>query len=402
MSVIVAAIMYLFIPALLVFLCQKFQILDKIGVVVLSFGLGILLSASLDFSSWIDPQSLTELQTNLSEIAIALALPMLVFSIDVKHSLKMAGDTMKSMAVALVSVMLISFLGALLFSGQLNNIWQIAGMSVGAYTGGGPNMAAIKTAIDADQAIFVTMTTYDILLSALYLIFVMTIAKPLFGLLLRPFQETHDTQDGGVHESSDHHDKFSHLADETANSYKVLADVKTMPQTLKVLLISACCVGGAKLIAGLFPASMSSAVIIIAITSLGLGASFIPYVRQLANSFQLGMYLILVFCFTMGTMTDTSIITNLNLDLFAYIGFILLGSLVLQAMICKLMNIDTDTFLITSSAAIMSVPFIPVIAGALKNREIIIPGFAAAILGYVIGNYLGIAVAYATRSMLGG
>ena len=101
-------------------------------------------------------------------------------------------------------------------------------------------------------------------------------------------------------------------------------------------------------------------------------------------------------------MTDTSIITNLNLDLFAYIGFILLGSLLLQAMICKLMNIDTDTFLITSSAAIMSVPFIPVIAGALKNREIIIPGFAAAILGYVIGNYLGIAVAYATRSMLGG
>lgn len=402
MSVIVAAIMYLFIPALLVFLCQKFQILDKIGVVVLSFGLGILLSASLDFSSWIDPQSLTGLQTNLSEIAIALALPMLVFSIDVKHSLKMAGDTMKSMAVALVSVMLISFLGALLFSGQLNNIWQIAGMSVGAYTGGGPNMAAIKTAIDADQATFVTMTTYDILLSALYLIFVMTIAKPIFGLLLRPFQETHDTQDGGAHESSDHHDKFSHLADETANSYKVLADVKTMPQTLQVLLISACCVGGAVGISALFPPSMSSAVTIIAITSLGLGASFIPYVRQLANSFQLGMYLILVFCFTMGTMTDTSIITNLNLDLFAYIGFILLGSLVLQAMICKLMNIDTDTFLITSSAAIMSVPFIPVIAGALKNREIIIPGFAAAILGYVIGNYLGIAVAYATRSMLGG
>ncbi|WP_419810348.1 DUF819 family protein [Bacterioplanoides sp.] len=397
MSVIVAAIMYLSIPALLVFLCQRFPLLDKIGVVVLSFGFGILLSASLDFSVWIDPQSLTNLQTNISEIAIALALPMLVFSIDVRHSLTMAGDTMKSMAVALISVMLISFIGAWLFHGQLNHIWQIAGMSVGAYTGGGPNMAAIKTAIKADQSVFITMTSYDILLSALYLIFVMTLAKPLFSLFLRSFQasETQQSSDKGQNH-------FSHLADETANSYKVLTQIKTLPQTLQVLLISAGCVGGAVGISALFPPSMSSAVTIIAITSLGLGTSFIPYIRQLANSFQLGMYLILVFCFTMGTMTDTSILTNLNLDLFAYIGFILLGSLVLQAMICKLMDIDTDTFLITSSAAIMSVPFIPVIAGALKNREIIIPGFAAAILGYVIGNYLGIAVAYATRSMLGG
>ena len=144
-----------------------------------------------------------------------------------------------------------------------------------------------------------------------------------------------------------------------------------------------------------------SALTIITITTLGVMASFIPAVRSLQGTFQLGMYLILVFCLTTGSMTDTGIITNLNLDLFAYIGFILIGSLLLQAIICRVMNIDTDTFLITSSAAIMSVPFIPVIAGALKNREIILPGFAAAIIGYILGNYLGIAMAFATRAMLG-
>ena len=395
MSAIFAAVGYLLIPALLIVLCQKFQLLDKIGVVVLSFGLGIALSAGLDLPALFGKDALTGIQTNLSEVSIALALPLLVFSIDVKHSLSMAGDTMKSMGVALVAVMIVSALGAVLFSGQLNNIWQIAGMSVGAYTGGGPNMAAIKTAIEADQDIFVTMTTYDILLSALYLMFVMTLAKPIFGLFLRPFESN------GIHESADHQDKFAHMADETANSYKVLANVKTMPQTLQALLCSGLVVGLSLALSSLFPKSMSSAVTIISLTSLGLAASFIPYVRQLANSFQLGMYLILVFCFTMGTMTDTSILTNLNLDLFAYIGFILVGSLIIQALICKLLKIDTDTFLITSSAAIMSVPFIPVIAGALKNREIILPGFAAAIIGYVIGNYLGVMVAYATRYLLG-
>ena len=395
MSGVIAILAYLIIPALLIILCQRFALLDKIGVVVLAFGCGIALSAGFDLPGLLGNESLPGVQATLSEISIALALPLLVFSIDVKHSLGMAGDTMKSMAVALIAVMLVSAAGALIFNDRLDHIWQVAGMSVGAYTGGGPNMAAIKTAIDADQSIFVTMTTYDILLSAIYLIFVMTLAKPIFSLFLRPFESN------GIHEDASHEHKFAHLADETANSYKVLANLKTVPQTLQGLIISALCVGGAVAVAGLFPQSMSSAVTIIAITSLGLAASFIPYVRQLANSFQLGMYLILVFCFVMGTMTDTSIITNLNLDLFAYIGFILLGSLLLQAVICKLLKIDTDTFLITSSAAIMSVPFIPVIAGALKNREIIIPGFAAAILGYVIGNYLGVAVAYVTRYLLG-
>ncbi|WP_257283754.1 DUF819 family protein [Endozoicomonas sp. SESOKO1] len=191
------------------------------------------------------------------------------------------------------------------------------------------------------------------------------------------------------------------MADESANSYKVLASLKSLPQTSQSLLFSALVVGLALGLSSLFPKSMTSVVTIISITSLGLAVSFIPNIRKLANSFQLGMYLILVFCFTMGTMTDTSILTSLNLDLFAYIGFVLLGSLFVQAIACKLMKIDTDTFLITSSAAIMSVPFIPVIVGALKNREILLPGFAAAIIGYALGNYLGVMVAYGTRYVLG-
>ncbi|WP_419536486.1 DUF819 family protein [Endozoicomonas sp.] len=389
------ALAYLLVPAILIILCQKLRLLDKIGVVVLSFGLGIALSAGFDLPALFGEEQLSSIQMNLSEISIALALPLLLFSIDVKHSLNMAGDTMKSMVVALLSVMVISAIGAVLFNDQLKNIWQIAGMSVGAYTGGGPNIAAVKTAIEADQDIFITMTTYDILLSALYLMFVMTLAKPLFGLFLRPFQS-----DANANDSVDQ-DKFAHMADESANSYKVLTSLKTLPQTLQSLLFSGLVVGIALGLSSLFPKSMSSVVTIISITSLGLAASFIPYIRKLANSFQLGMYLILVFCFTMGTMTDTSILTNLNLDLFAYIGFILLGSLFVQAIVCKLMKIDTDTFLITSSAAIMSVPFIPVIAGALKNREILLPGFAAAIIGYALGNYLGVAVAYGTRYLLG-
>src|SRR5690606_14419592 len=143
-------------------LCQKFKYLDKIGVVVLSFGLGILLA----MSGLLPADSATKgLQENLSSISVALALSLLVFSMDIPTALKASGNTLKSLGLALFSVVLVSMIAAIIFAPHLPEIWQIAGMSVGAYTGGGPNMAAIKTAINADTDIFTDMLTYDILLS---------------------------------------------------------------------------------------------------------------------------------------------------------------------------------------------------------------------------------------------
>ena len=49
--------------------------------------------------------------------------------------------------------------------------------------------------------------------------------------------------------------------------------------------------------------------------------------------------------------------------------------------------------MITSTALICSPPFVPVIAGAIKNREIIVSGLTVGIIGYAIGNYLGFIVA---------
>ena len=148
---------YLLIPALIVYACQKFILLDKAGVVVLSFGLGIAIAAGLDLSLFFQTETIAAVQKDVSEISIAIALPLLLFSINVKSALNMAGDTLKGMGLALLSVMVISIIGAIIFNDQVADVWQVAGMSVGAYTGGGPNMAAIKSAIDGKESIFITM-----------------------------------------------------------------------------------------------------------------------------------------------------------------------------------------------------------------------------------------------------
>src|SRR5690554_1265515 len=101
--------MYIATPALLIVLCQKFRFLDKAGVVVLSFGLGIVLATSGLLPNATEVKSFQE---NLSGVSVALALSLLVFSMDILAALRTSANTLKSLGLALLSVILVSMLAA--------------------------------------------------------------------------------------------------------------------------------------------------------------------------------------------------------------------------------------------------------------------------------------------------
>jgi uncharacterized membrane protein len=77
-----------------------------------------------------------------------------------------------------------------------------------------------------------------------------------------------------------------------------------------------------------------------------------------------------------------------------YIILVIFGSLALQILLSRFFKIDTDTTLIVSTTLILSPPFVPAVAAAFKNREIILTGIIAGIVGYSTGNYLGILMSY--------
>ncbi|MEA3361059.1 MAG: DUF819 family protein, partial [Thermodesulfobacteriota bacterium] len=135
-------------------------------------------------------------------------------------------------------------------------------------------------------------------------------------------------------------------------------------------------------------------VTILVITSFGILFSFIPKIRNIKNTFQTGMYIIYIFCIVVASMTDIGQITHINWQIMGFVAISIVGSLIVHAILCKLFRVDTDTFLITSASAICSPPFVPVVAAALKNKTIILSGLTTGIIGYAIGNYLGISLAY--------
>jgi len=389
------AITFATFPALLIFLGRFTRVIDRFGLVLLCFASGICLNTfahGAKLTSFTEGASLAPLQTQITELAIALALPLLIMSIDVRSALRHASLTAKALFLAFTSVLVSTCVLSVIFHGDIQDLWQVAGLSVGTYTGGGPNMAAINAAIQGDQAIFVRMTSYDMLLSALYLLFVLSIAKPLFGRVLKNFDHTQSIQTDST--------QFDHLSEESCASYRHITRTKNIAPCLSSLCVATLILALSLAGANLLPASTQSSGTIILITTLSLLASFIPYIQSLKVSFRMGMYLVLVFCFTMGSLTNLSMLASLDYALFAYIGLLLVCATGLHFLLCRLFNVDVDTFLVTSSAAIMSVPFIPLIVCNIKNKVLLVPGFAAAIIGYVVGNYLGIAIALGIKATL--
>ena len=60
--------------------------------------------------------------------------------------------------------------------------------------------------------------------------------------------------------------------------------------------------------------------------------------------------------------------------------------------LAKIFKVDSDTMVITSVALINSPLFVPMIAENMKNKNVIITGITIGIIGYAVGNYLGILV----------
>ena len=140
------------------------------------------------------------------------------------------------------------------------------------------------------------------------------------------------------------------------------------------------------------------AVIILSITTLGIVASFIKKINRIEKTFQLGMYLIVVFSLVIASMADLRIMFNIGMfNLILFITWCYFGSMILHLILAKIFRVDADNFLITATAFVFSPPFVPMVANALKNKDVIVTGITGGVIGYLLGNYFGTTLAYFLR-----
>ncbi|MCG8309032.1 MAG: DUF819 family protein [Cytophagales bacterium] len=414
---IALALFYFLFPVFIIYLTQKSNFLKKVGAVVLAYASGLVLGnigifprASAEFreilknetaipvaearllynegvihAADVTANKIAAIQNNIISAAILLAIPLLLFSLDFKKWLRLTKEALFSLLLAMISLLAAVFSGYYFFKDLIDESWKVTGLLIGLYSGGTPNLAAIGTALNVGANTFILTHTYDMVVGAICLLFLMTIAQPLFNRFLPSFNLKHEnlSDEIGVEHNEDI-DSFMKLL----SKYGIIEILKGFGFSSVIVAIS----GG---LSTLVPQGVQMVTVILSITTLGLLFSNWKVVNKIENSFQLGMYFIIVFSLVVASMGDLRSMFQIEyLHLFSFVSVVVLGSMAIHLFLSYLFKVDTDTTIITITALTYSPPFVPVVAGALRNRTIIISGLTVGILGYAIGNYLGLAIAY--------
>lgn len=349
---------------------HKIPLSDFFSPIVLCYATGILLSILnkerdnlfFNVASWI------------SQISILVAIPLLLYG---SSSIKQLSGYKRlglSFLFASISSAISCFTVAWWFQSDHTSYAQIGSMLTGLYIGGTPNMQAIGFALKGDPKLTVQLTAADALVGGSYLVLLTSIVPVVISYILPNF-------------------KKPVTCDKVISIY---SPIKIEHRDYFILLFFT--LAWLAILLGLLYASNlleNTAIILFFITGISIVLSFLKFIaKRSATSFTFGEYLLLVFALSLSIQGKWSDITRGSNLLFIITAVSMYGSIGLHLILSKLFGIDRDTFLISSTAAIYGPPFVTQIASVIKNKYLLMPGILAGLLGYALGNYIGLAVYY--------
>ena len=368
---IILSLVFCIAPAGVLWVCKKVPFLGKIGPVLLLYILGVIIG-----NTGIHPEGMGTIQEILSSAMVPLAIPMMLFGCTFRF--KETKEQLKALLTGMAAVIIAVIAGYLIFGKNIEEGAKVGGLLTGVYTGGTINLAALKTMLGVKNETYILINSYDMLVSFLYLTFLLTVGIRLFRKFL-PFKPSALTTT-----------EVKDLEVESDGNYKKMFTkdgVKEAGKTLGITILICALSGG---IALLFPQGAFMVVFILMLTTLGIGCSFIRPIHNLKHSYDLGMYFIYIFCIVVASMADlTSLDLVGGLHLMGYLLFAVFGSLTIQAILARIFKIDADTMIIASVTFINSPPFVPMMVAAMKNKSVLVTGLTLGIIGYAVGNYLG-------------
>ncbi|MFK7904717.1 MAG: DUF819 family protein, partial [Chitinophagales bacterium] len=297
-----------------------------------------------------------------------------------------AKNTVLSFGLCIVAGLVSSTLMAFLFQDKVGEAWQLSAMLVGVYTGGTPNLNAIGLALEAGESTFILLNAADSVGGAFYIIFLSSFAPTLLAKFFPTFQSS----EAQITQSSK-----SPIQQLSSKTPSLLSFLQAIGLTLCIIAAS---VG---ITYGLSGGLDNIVLIILSLTTFSILASLSPKVRKIKGSFEIGEYILLIFCVAIGMLADFSKLVEEGGTILLFTLCVMGFAILLHFALAALFRIDRDTVMITSTAAIMGPIFVGQVASVINNKQLVFSGMATGLMGYAVGNYLGIGLGYLLKGWLG-
>lgn len=381
MNVTLITLVYILSPVIIILLYNKFDWAKKVGTVIMAYAVGIILALCgvIPTGEAAGAGQMKSISDMLMNITVPLAIPLMLFNSDFKLWVKSLPKTFVVLIGGLVAIVTSVILGYFVFrNAGIRDFGDVAAMMTGIYTGGTMNFSALGLALHVDETVMSIALTFEMLVTFPLIMFFVAGGYKLFRKLL-PYKEN------ATNPASENIE----IKDDSFEEYKGMFSKGVFGKMMVGLLLSVLMLAVGAGLSLLTTGKLNELVIILTITTLAIAASFVPWIRNLPKTFELGMFFILIFSVVVASKFDIYGIDSSALAVMGFIAFIMLVALVIHLIICRIFKVEGDLFVVGQVGLLCSPPFIPPVVGAMGNRKVLISGIVIGLVGYAVGTYLG-------------
>ena len=372
--------LYIVFPILIIEAFKRWTIVQKIGTVVLAYAVGIIASLCgvFNFATPEVAESFSKLQSTIMSVAVPLAIPLMLFNCDFKLWTKALPKTAWALVTGLAAVLVSVVSGYFIFRNRVPDPVNVSAMMTGIYTGGTVNFNALGASLGVDKSVMAIVLAFQMVITMPYIFFLLGGGFKIFRKLL-PYKDV--THKGRTDEE--------HVETADVENYRGMFEKKNFIGMMKGLGLSFIFLAIGAGLALLITGTLSELVIILTITTLSIIASFFKPIRELPKTFELGMFFILIFSVIVASMFNIHSVNGGSLYIGGFVLWIMGVSVVLHLILCRIAKVSGDLFCVCQVGLLCSPPFVPPIAGAMKNKKVLISGIVVGLVGYAVGTYLG-------------
>lgn len=378
--------LYVLIPVVIIELFKRFNWMKKIGTVVAAYAIGIIfaLTGFVHFEAGTEAAvTFSKLQSTLMSVTVPLAIPLMLFNCDFRLWTKALPKTIWSLVGGITAVLVAVVSGYFIFrTPEIPEFNKVAAMMTGIYTGGTMNFNALGASLGVDKTLMAIVLAFEMVLTTPYIFFIIGGGYKVFRKIL-PYNDV--TRRGRTDEE---------VASKDVENYGGMFAKENVGGMFAGLGLSVLFLAIGAGLALLITGTLNELVVILTITTLSIIASFFKKVRELPKTFELGMFFILIFSVIVASLFDIHSVNGGSLMIGLFVAWIMIIAAGLHLLFCRVAHVSGDLFCVSQVALLCSPPFVPPVVGAMQNKKVLISGIVIGLVGYAIGTYLGVLIAF--------
>lgn len=378
--------LYVLIPIAIIECFKRAKWMRKIGTVVAAYAIGIIfaLTGFVHFEAGTEAAvTFSKLQSTLMSVTVPLAIPLMLFNCDFRLWTKALPKTIWSLVGGISAVLIAVVSGYFIFrTPEIPEFNKVAAMMTGIYTGGTMNFNALGASLGVDKTLMAIVLAFEMVLTTPYIFFIIGGGYKVFRKIL-PYNDV--TRRGRTDEE---------IASKDVENYGGMFAKENVGGMFAGLGLSVLFLAIGAGLALLITGTLNELVVILTITTLSIIASFFKKVRELPKTFELGMFFILIFSVIVASLFDIHSVNGGSLMIGLFVAWIMIIAAGLHLLFCRIAHVSGDLFCVSQIALLCSPPFVPPVVGAMQNKKVLISGIVIGLVGYAIGTYLGVLIAF--------